>query len=459
MEKHYEIKKTINKIIREKKRFPSLQEMCNILHYTEDQTKKYMQVLAEDGYLEKTGDWYRFPDKNTQNSIDFLNEKLEEIKDISEEEFKERDQANDPVTIPVDITTDTLKETIRNKSLEAADEYIKNHPETIIMDDIDELEEKNKETKEEYDTSKLKLFAPQKLFNRIKNNIKNDVSFLLPIKKHSSKKRSRQEYSAPIYIIQILMGVIGIGASVISIYYTTVWLIEFLPWAFALLLSAIMVGFAVSAFETVILFLSGQVTRSRAAQWSITIGFVILWVSVTFFSIFSTIAGQYNKFVLNLQDQAKQGIDTGKMNWDSLQQQKEDLRVRLNEYRENSKTYTEISKTMQGLDKRTENDKTWSENQWRLKKANEEIKRLLDELNKIREEERILLKDSKDKGIILGVTKDTENIVNFYGWIAKIFNIDKDRAQFFMSLTPAIFVDFIGPISLAICLFLRNKSK
>jgi len=393
MEKHYEIKKTINKVIREKGRFPSLQEMCNILHYTEDQTRKYMQALADDGYLEKVKDWYKYPEK----------------------EIKSETDAKKPIFV-------------------AESE----HPTSKI-----EIYEEN----ETGQTATMNEFLSKNPFK------------ILKYPKNKKLKRKSTKYSAPIYIIQLLMGIIGIGASVISIYYTTVWLLEFLPWAFALLLSSIMVGFAVSAFETVILFLSGQVTRSRIAQWSITLGFIILWISVTFFSIFSTIAGQYNKFVLNLQDKAKQGMDTGKMNWESLQEQKQDLRMRLNEYRENVKTYTEISKTMQGLEKRIENEKTWAENQYRLRKANEEIRTILTELNKARNEEQILLKESKDKGIILGITADTEDIVNFYGWIAKIFDIDKNKAQFFMSLLPAVFVDIISPAAIALALFLRNKYK
>jgi hypothetical protein len=180
---------------------------------------------------------------------------------------------------------------------------------------------------------------------------------------------------------------------------------------------------------------------------------------VTFFSIFSTIAGQYNKFVINLQEETKQGIDTSKLEWESLQEQKTDLRNRLKEYRENVKTYTEISKTMIGLENRTENDKTWAENQYRLRKANEEVGRLLKELDKIRKEEKIQIQKSKNKGIILGVTQDSKNVVNFYGWIARVLGIDKDRAQFFMSLLPAIFVDFISPIGISLALFLRSKEK
>jgi hypothetical protein len=436
MEKHYEIKKTINKIIREKKRFPSLQEMCNILHYTEDQTKKYMQVLAEDGYLEKVEDWYRFPEKEDNPLI---NKNI-----VVDKEMRE------PIEIYKNGQTVTMAES------RGAVDPVQGNTEGSNPS----LPKENVIRIHEYEPAVLAL-PSEKQHARTYSDEDSIIKKLKNLLKSRNKKTKKQlsKYSAPIYIIQILMGAIGIGASIISIYYTTVWLLEFLPWAFALLLSAIMVGFAVSAFETVILFLSGQVTRSKVAQWSITLGFIILWAAVTFFSIFSTVAGQYNKFVLNLKDQARQGIDTGKMNWESLQEQKRDLRSRLNEYKENSKTYTEISKTMRGLDKRTENDKTWAENQWSLNKTNKEIKAVLDELNKIREEERILLKESKDKGIILGVTKDTENIVNFYGWLAKVLGIDKDKAQFFMSLLPACFVDLIGPVSIAISLFLRNKYK
>lgn len=447
MEKYREIKKTINKIIREKKRFPSLQEMCNILHYTEEQTKKYMEALAEDGYLEKIGDWYKYPEEELQIPDKFWEEQPDPKLIVT------KDGIVDKIAKEVNFPKENIVKTLKNAHEKTAKSTLHFGP---PREEINEINKDIIENKPLIISKKEKKILEKSLNNK-KLLRKTFDSFKKNLPKKKSK--SKQKYSAPIYIIQILMGIIGMGASIISIYYTTVWLLEFLPWAFALLLSSIMVGFAVSAFETVILFLSGQVTHSKIAQWSITIGFIILWISVTFFSIFSTIAGQYNKFIANLQEEAKQGMDTGKMNWNSLQEEKQDLRTRLKEYRENVKTYTEISRTMTDLENRTENNKTWAENQYRLRIANEEIRKLLDELNKIREEERGLLKESKEKGIILGVTVDTENIVNFYGWIAKVLNIDKDRAQFFMSLLPAVFVDFISPTAIALALFLRSRYK
>ena len=279
----------------------------------------------------------------------------------------------------------------------------------------------------------------------------------LPIKKQTPR-RVESVYGVPIYIIQFLMAIIGIGAAIISVYYTTIWLLEFLPWAFSLLLASIMVGFSVSAFETIILFMSGHVTDSRFAKAMIASGFIVLWIVVTFFSIMSTVAGQYNRHVINLREQTKQGISTGRAQWVILQEQKAELQTRLGEYRSQISTLNKIMSGMDDVESRTKNNRVWYETQFRLQKANAKMADVAESLDKVREEERGQLNDSKKTGIILSTTS-TKEIPNFYGWMSNVTRIEPDKVQFWMSLFPAIFVDIIAPISLAIALFLRRKKR
>lgn len=368
------IKKKIHKLIKQKKRFPTLQEMCNILNFNEEQTKKYMGALAEDGKLEKIGDWYRF---RINNEI----EKEESIEDVIDRSF---------VNIEIiPINKDNRGKMIKNK------------------------------------------------------------------KKKATKKKL---YGLPIYIIQLLMGTIGSGAAIISIYYTTIWLFEFLPWGFALLLSSIMVGFSISAFETIILFMSGQVTKSKVSKVSISISFIVLWIIVTFFSIMSTVAGQYNKHVANLKTKVKiEGTEN--ISYSLIKEQKKELLQRLSEYRNQISTLNKLISSMSDIKSRNENNKLWKESQYRLYYANKNIQRVNKELNKLRKKESEIIKISKKKGTILTGINTKKEIPNFYGWLSGIFSVDEDKVQFSMSLFPAIFVDIISPIGIALALFLRNRYK
>jgi hypothetical protein len=387
-----ELKKAINKIIREKHRFPTLLEMCGILEYSEIQTQNYMKALAEDGYLVKLNDWYSYPPSVSPKPSVTVEEPKESI--FVEEHFP----------LPVELY---------------AMDPIRTIPDNPIVP-------KTRKTRKK----KEPVFQEEAVF-----------------------------YGAPVYIIQIIMGIIGIGAGIISVYYTTIWFLEFLPWAFALLLSAIMVGFSIAAFETVILFLTGQVTKSRTAKISIATGFTILWIVVSAFSIVSTIAGQVNKHAQNLQESAKQEVNISGVSWNLIQERKTDIRTRINEYRQQIKGYNNISAGMDNLDSRTANEKTWYETQWRLKKAQESLDKLSGDMDAVRTEEQALLEKSKKSGIVLSTKKEAKDTLNFYEWLSGILDMREDLVQFFLSLFPAVFVDIIAPVGIAISLFLRNKYK
>ena len=264
-------------------------------------------------------------------------------------------------------------------------------------------------------------------------------------------------YGVPVYIIQAVMAVIGIGASIISVYYTTIWLLEFLPAAFALLLSGIMVGFCVTAFETVILFMSGYVTEGRVTKVVISLGFIFLWLVVTAFSIMSTVAGQYNRHVDNLREYSKQGASVAHSQWLILQEQKTELQSRLSEYREQMKVLNNIMKSMGDLESRSGNNKVWHETQFRLQNVGKQMSGLSIELDKVREKEREQISESRKTGAVLHGS--AEDIPDFYGWMSKVTGADRDKVQFWMSLFPAVFVDIIAPVSLAIALFLRRRKR
>src|SRR4030042_1404927 len=103
MSTKHQIKRTINLIIREKGRFPTLQEMCDLLSYNAEQTQKYMKALAEDGYLEPIGSWYRFSQNNSKTK-DIENMRIEKEKDLRSPSLKILDDMLDgvgPDAIPV----------------------------------------------------------------------------------------------------------------------------------------------------------------------------------------------------------------------------------------------------------------------------------------------------------------------------------------------------------------------
>jgi hypothetical protein len=246
-----------------------------------------------------------------------------------------------------------------------------------------------------------------------------------------------------------MMAFVGVGAMVNSAYFTATWLTQSLPDPLAWLLSLIMVGFAVSAFETVVLFhaekLGGPLTRIF-----ITLGFGGLWATVVFFSITSVVAGQYTEWV-DAQTAAlasTESIAGAKTRYDHLRERQRLLKDRLEWKKAGAANlYSQAARTDQA-----EAPMAHANLAWLSKQADAEVATISDELNKINEEEAQLLQ----KYPALASTKNGA-YPDFYGWLAEVFKTDPALTQFFISLAPALFVDLIAPAAIAIALFLQTK--
>ncbi|MFX0141036.1 MAG: hypothetical protein ACFFDN_45780, partial [Candidatus Hodarchaeota archaeon] len=118
--------------------------------------------------------------------------------------------------------------------------------------------------------------------NEKSNNHKKKFSF-----KEIKEEITRKKNDIVLIVLRILMIIIGIGAIILSTYYTSIWLFSFLPGYLAILLSSIMVAFSVAAFECMIIFKENK-------QRILIVIFSIIWLIVLCFSMISTVAGQYN---------------------------------------------------------------------------------------------------------------------------------------------------------------------
>jgi len=268
-------------------------------------------------------------------------------------------------------------------------------------------------------------------------------------------KKTNPVYRVQVRIIQAVMAFIGTGAALISIYYTNIWLIEFLPFIIAVLLSVIMVGFSVFAFEVIILFCTGEVTHNKWAQGTVIVGFALLWFVATSFSVFSTIAGQVNK-EFQKKEQSEMSVESNsREQWKLLQEQKAELKDRLNDYRTQVQTYTQVLSGMNSVAGREDNKNAWNDINYKLYAAQGAITSILSKMEEVRANERKIIDESKGKSFVSKVK--AEKNIDFYAWLAKIFGIRADRVQFFMALMPAVFVDLIAPFGLATALFLKHK--
>lgn len=258
-------------------------------------------------------------------------------------------------------------------------------------------------------------------------------------------------FDLQIKITRVIMGFIGIGSSVISVFYTSAWSREFLPLPLAFLLSFIMVGFSIAAFEVVILFHIGNVIESRRLKNVMISAFISLWLVSAAFSFASTVAGQINKQFRNLEA----GVDYGvQEQWQLLNEQEQDFKTRVQSYQQELSTYSHILSGVDTIEAREANLGTWNEINHKMQVSQRYIVRAQNELEKIREQKKALLTSAK--GAL--INHKTEEKSNFYLWLAKTLNARTDRVQLFLAVLPALFADAMAPFGIAIALFLGKKS-
>lgn len=325
---------------------------------------------------------------------------------------------------------------------DSANEFIENQ----LLDDKKKMfyEKQDEETGVTYWDDKPDYEDNKKYSGILKANISKLKSF-------KNLYTTDKDYIIP--ITRIAMLIIGLGAVVVSVFYTSVWLLEFLPTFLALLLASIMVGFSVLAFEMIIMFLSGIVVK-HWSKWFIVTGFSALWLIVAAFSITSTVAGQYNQHIKNSKEYAQlnESNKVDAIKWNSLKERKAELLERRVEKKSQLSTLIGIANQATTIETTEKHSSTITAANNRIYITEQALNKIESDLDAIRQEEKRMLDKNPSQ-----VNSDSTEIPDFYSWIASVFKIKKDLAQFWMSLFPAIFVDIISPVALAVAMFLKRQ--
>ena len=245
---------------------------------------------------------------------------------------------------------------------------------------------------------------------------------------------------------------LGIGAAIMSAYYTQVFLAESLNLFFSWLHAILMVSFSVITFGLIALMLSGSIIK-HWTKYLLVILFAVLWFCTVSFSMVSTIAGQYTMRVEKEYAQVLE-TNTASIDMNKIQLQvdaRNDLIGRKEEARKRlSGLYEAASIALHTPDKIQE---TWTSIQTRILATQELILTIDKDIEKTREQERILLQENP-----LASTA-VEKKSTFFQWIAKLFGSDAGMMQFALSLFPSVFLDIISPVLLTLFVFMKNNRK
>jgi hypothetical protein len=239
----------------------------------------------------------------------------------------------------------------------------------------------------------------------------------------------------------------------ISIYFSRLWLLSFLSPFRALALAGVMVLYATVAPQII-----GVILGHRTIGRWLSIGLIGLTaLMVMVFSMTSTVAGQYAGFALTeaegIQESAAQTVSIARA--DLITDQITEVRRRIEDKQEEIDAVQVLLKEFDTLEKRTENWTFYLTTMGDLERLGEDMAGLQDELRELRERQAELITE-ETVGVVESARFETRT---FYQWLGGLLSAAPDRVQFWLSMFPAVFVDIIAPLALAIALFLgRNKN-
>jgi hypothetical protein len=367
--------------------FPSKKAIAAATGLNVYTVKTMLGGLVKNGKLRMEGNWYKFNEE-------MLLEKYDKAfsNDVVDKTIKDHFKIDNG--FPIEITDEQAK------------------------DYMDHITEENKHDSIE---------APSIMLNKI--SIKPDNAFT---------------------ILRYLLLIIGSGAMIMSAYYTQIWLNENLNTFLSWFLSILMISFSSIAFLTLIALIKGSISR-HWSRWIIALLFFILWIITTIFSISSTIAGQYNRYMTirnNISiEQTENTLLQNKLVL--LKENRFDAETRRNDLRKRLNTLLLQADTIQlGIEVKGE---TWMSIQSRILSTNEIIKELDSKIEQYRIDEVKILERSP---II-----SNETTYAFYTWIAKVFSKDKEMIQFWMMIFPSLFLDILSPAALSVFMFLGKKKE
>jgi len=300
----------------------------------------------------------------------------------------------------------------------------------------------------------LRILEAEKFLTRNYNQYQLNPQRPKPVSKKapviSKKKQSKKKSNILLIVIRIVMAVIGMGASYMSMYYTRLWLLEFLPPSLATLLSTIMILFSVASFEALLIFWANK------KMFPIVI-FSVVWSVVLIFSMVSTVAGQYNSRIVRREEITEERIEIThtRLTLESYETEEVELTESLAEKRVELKASSILYSQFDTLEKRKDDWRFY----WNTKKAMDDstakIEEIQTRLQEIRERKRQLIEENRKSA---GITEETDRLVydSFYVWIGEVLRAKPMMVQFWLSIFPAIFIDIIAPLALAVSLFLNK---
>ena len=249
-----------------------------------------------------------------------------------------------------------------------------------------------------------------------------------------------------ITFLRISMLLVGLGAAGYSVYFTGIFLFETFNniWG-AMFFSFILVVFSVGAFEAIIIFKSNK-------QYGLIFIFSFVWLLATVFSMGSTVIGQYNARAenFNREIEATKTNTQEKLTFEILLEEEKTLILSIAERKQ---VYMDLQSLFGTLTKEEKKNWFYWDTYNKMIAEEKKISELSDNLDQIRKDKKEFLAAGKT------IEETEQKEVNFYTWIESVLGWKADIVAFVLSIFPAVFIDIIAPLALAVSMFLRRKES
>ena len=229
------------------------------------------------------------------------------------------------------------------------------------------------------------------------------------------------------FVIALLLAFTSVISGYISTLQTATYLYDYVDNLSAWLMSASVTAYNVTAFEVAVIFKQNR-------RYGLTLVFITLWVTVTFFSMATAVSVFYDRFNFNESVIAEENkeLDSNKLAIGMLQRKESDLREA-------------ISFKKKDIEYRQEHDYATTAVRLELEKLQAELQENLSEQQK-------LLSDTPEA--VQETSKKKERLFAFLG---RLMHVDSGVFEFTMSTLSAVFVNLIAPMSLVAVAEIKKK--
>lgn len=262
--------------------------------------------------------------------------------------------------------------------------------------------------------------------NRELDKAEVKYNFYKTLEKGELVEIEKKRFRLPVNnIIRIVMLIVGTCSMVLSIIFNFTFLKGLLPSYIAAMLAGVITVFATSAFEAVMLF-------KKQGNYFLSVAFSLLWVLIASYSITTIVAVNYSNYMDKEDEETYTEANAARARIAIIDEQ-----IKIKD--------EQIDGYNQSID--FNKSKGWHFQDYTRMKNN-----VLKEKNALQDEKIRIIQSSPDAVSKHGEKKDT-----LMDYISRLFGISGKTVRFIMSALPALFMDIISPLSMAVSIFLLPK--